>query len=210
VYSHFCSPHLNRFGTVGKALPNIEVKIADDGEIRKKCKADMKGYFKEKELSEAMIDENGFLKTGDIGEYDKDGYLTITGRVKDIFKTDKGKYISPGPIETQILADTNIEQACVVGTGVPQPIVLVTLSDAGKTLPVDELKANLNKLVDEINQALEKFEMLEKVVIMKENWTIANNLITPTLKVKRNEIEKIHLKTYPEWYNEKGKIIWEL
>ncbi len=209
VYSHFCSPHANKYGTVGKALPGLKVKIAEDGEIRKKSNADMIGYYKEKEMSDAMFDEEGFLKTGDIGEYDKDGYLSITGRVKDIFKTDKGKYISPAPIETQMLADSNIEQACVVGTGVPQPIALINLSDAGKALPVDEIKTKLTALVNVINQSLESFEMVAKVVIMKNNWTIANNLLTPTLKVKRNEIEKILLKTYPDWYNTKEFIIWE-
>ena len=209
VYSHFCSPHANRYGSVGKALPNLNVIIAEDGEIRKKSKADMKGYYKEKEMSAEMFDEEGFLKTGDIGEYDSDGYLRITGRVKDIFKTDKGKYISPGPIETQILANTSIEQACVVGTGVPQPIALVTLSDTGKNQPADQLKVMLSELIGTINASLEKYEMLEKVVIMKDGWTIANNLITPTLKVKRNEIEKIHLASYPAWYSQKDFIIWE-
>lgn len=209
VYSHFCSPHINRYGTVGKALPEILIQIADDGEIRKKCKADMKGYYKEKEMTAEMFDEKGYLKTGDIGEYDQDGFLKITGRVKDIFKTDKGKYISPGPIETQILANTNIEQACVVGTGVPQPIALITLSDTGKNLSKTELIETLSGLLKAINVSLEKFEMLEKIVIMKDGWTIANNMITPTLKVKRNEIEKIHLVTYPAWYNQKELIIWE-
>ena len=209
VYSHYCTPHANRYGTVGKALPNLKVIIAEDGEIRKKSKADMKGYYKEKEMSAEMFDEEGFLKTGDIGEYNKDGYLSITGRVKDIFKTDKGKYISPGPIETKILANANIEQACVVGTGVPQPIALVTLSDAGKNQPTEKLKLVLSELIASINVSLEKYEMLEKVVIMKDGWTIANNMITPTLKVKRNEIEKIHLVTYPAWYNQKDLIIWE-
>lgn len=209
VYSHFCSPHANKYGTVGKALPGLEVKIADDGEIRKKSKADMKGYYKEKEMTAEMFDENGFLKTGDMGEYDQDGFLLITGRVKDMFKTDKGKYIAPGPIETQILSNTNIDQACVVGTGVPQPIALITLSDVGKNLPTEELEKEFSDLLKKINATLEKFEMLEKIVIMKGSWTITNNLITPTLKVKRNEIEKIHLKTYPEWYNEKSLVFWE-
>jgi long-chain acyl-CoA synthetase len=209
VYSHFCSPQANRFGTVGKPLPGVQVKISEEGEIRKKSKGDMKGYYKENEMTAEAFDEQGYLKTGDMGEYDNDGYLLITGRVKDIFKTDKGKYIAPAPIEIQYLTDTNIEQVCVVGTGVPQPMALVTLSEAGKKRSKDELAGSLSRLLAIINGSLEKFEMLEKIVIMKESWTIANGLITPTLKVKRNEIEKLHLPKYPTWFDEKGIVIWE-
>ena len=209
VQSHYCTPAANKYGTVGKPLSGIEVKIADDGEIRKKCKGDMKGYYKEKEMTAEMFDEQGFLKTGDMGEYDKDGYLLITGRVKDQFKTDKGKYISPSAIEIQILADTDIEQACVVGTGVPQPMALITLSDSGKKNSKEDLNNSLIALMATVNASLEKFEMLEKIIIMKENWSIDNGLITPTLKVKRNEVEKIHLPNYPSWFNEKDDIIWE-
>ena len=209
VYSHFCSPMANKYGTVGKPLPGIVVKIADDGEIRKKCAGDMKGYYKEPAMTADTFDEAGYLKTGDIGEYDKDGYLLITGRVKDIFKTDKGKYISPAPIELQLLSNTNIEHVCVVGTGVPQPMALVTLSDGGKLKSKEEVAQIFSELISTINPALEKFEMLEKIVIMKNSWTIANGLITPTLKVKRNEIERMHLPKYPSWFEEKGLVILE-
>ncbi len=209
VYSHYCSPQANRYGTVGKALSGVLVKISDDGEIRKKCAGDMKGYYKEPEMTAETFDEEGFLKTGDIGEYDKDGYLLITGRVKDIFKTDKGKYISPAPIELQLLANADMEQVCVVGTGVPQPMALVTLSDAGKKRTKEEIVQAFTGLRNSINSSLEKFEMIEKIIIMKESWTIANGLITPTLKVKRNEIERLHLPKYPAWFDEKQIIVWE-
>jgi len=209
VYSHYCSPHQNLYGSVGKALTGLQVKISEDGEIREKSVSNMKGYYKEKEMTAETFDEEGYLRTGDMGEYDKDGYLFITGRVKDLFKTDKGKYISPAPIELKILADTDIEQVCVVGTGVPQPMALVTLSDSGKQRSKEELVQSLSGLLNTINPSLEKFEMLEKIIIMKGNWTIANGLITPTLKVKRNEIEKIHLPKYPAWFDEKDLIVWE-
>jgi long-chain acyl-CoA synthetase len=209
VYSHFCSPHQNRYGSVGKALTGLQVKISEGGEIMGKGPGNMKGYYKEKEMTADTFDGDGYLMTGDMGEYDKDGYLFITGRVKDLFKTDKGKYISPAPIELKILADTDIEQVCVVGTGVPQPMALVTLSDTGKQRSKEELVQSFSGLLNTINPLLEKFEMLEKIVIMKDNWTIANGLITPTLKVKRNEIEKIHLPKYPAWFEEKGLIVWE-
>ena len=209
VYAHFCRPDANRFGSVGLPIKGLQVKITADGEIRVKSEGNMKGYYHEPALTAQTFDEENFLKTGDMGEIDKDGYLFITGRVKDQFKTDKGKYISPAPIEIKILSNTDIDQACVVGTGIPQPIALVSLSDTGKKKLKDELINSLNATLSTINPFLEKFEMLEKIVIMNESWTIANGMITPTLKVKRNEIEKIHLPKYPKWFDKEGKVIWE-
>ena len=209
VYSHFCGPKAYRFGTVGKALPGVTGKIAEDGEIRVKSEGNMKGYYKEQQMTTDAFDEENYLKTGDMGEYDGDGFLKITGRVKDQFKTDKGKYISPAPIEVKLLSNTDVEHACIVGTGVPQPMALICLSDSGKKKAKDELIKDLTGSLDGINPLLEKFEKIEKMVIMKESWTVANNMITPSLKVKRNEIEKIHLPKYPAWYNKPGTVIWE-
>ncbi len=210
IYSHFNSRTANRFGTVGKALTGVKVKIADDGEFRLKCAGVMKGYYKEPELTAATFDEEGYLKTGDKAEYDKDGFLSIVGRVKDQFKTDKGKYVSPAPIEMLLLANQDIEQACVVGMGIPQPIALVVLSATGKAKAKDELIASLSASLREVNPALESYEKLEKVVVMKGDWTVENGLITPTLKVKRNEVEKIHLPKYPTWYHtQPGVVVWE-
>ena len=209
VYGHYCGPNANRFGTVGKALTGLKVKIADDGEIRVKSEGNMKGYYKEEQMTNDSFDEENFLKTGDMGELEDEGFLKITGRVKDQFKTDKGKYISPAPIEVKLLSNTDIEHTCVVGTGVPQPIALVCLSDTGKKKSREELIQSLSDGIASINPSLEKFEKIGKAVIMKESWTIANNMITPSLKVKRNEIEKIHLPKYPSWYQKEGVVVWE-
>jgi long-chain acyl-CoA synthetase len=209
VYSHFCGPKAHKFGTAGKALPGLQVKIAEDGEIRLKSEGNMKGYFKEQEMTFETFDEENYLKTGDMGEYDDDGFLKITGRVKDQFKTDKGKYISPAPIEVKLLSNTDVEHACIVGTGVPQPMALICLSDLGKKKTKEELIKDLTAGLDMLNRSLEKFEKIEKIVIMKESWTIANNMITPSLKVKRNEIEKLHLPKYPAWYDKPGAVVWE-
>jgi len=210
IYSHFNRRTANRFGTVGKALTGVKVKIADDGEFRLKSAGVMKGYYKEPELTAATFDEEGYLKTGDKAEYDKDGFLSIVGRVKDQFKTDKGKYVSPAPIEMLLLANQDIEQACVVGMGIPQPIALVVLSASGKAKAKDDLIASLSASLREVNPALESYEKLEKVVVMKGDWTVENGLITPTLKVKRNEVEKIHLPKYPTWYHtQPGVVVWE-
>jgi long-chain acyl-CoA synthetase len=209
VYAHFEKPDDYCFGSVGKPVPGLQVKLAAAGELRVKSIGNMKGYYKEPELTAAAFDEENYLKTGDIAEYNKDGFLFITGRVKDQFKTDKGKYISPTPIEMKLLACTDIEQACVVGTGLPQPISLITLSETGKTKIKSEIKQEIESLRVSLNTFLEVYEKLEKIVVMKENWTIENGFLTPSLKVKRNEIEKIHLPKYPAWFEEKNSIIWE-
>lgn len=209
VYAHFERPGKRQMGSVGKALPGLQVKIAEDGEIRVKSAGNMKGYYKEPELTAAMFDEDGYMKTGDKGEYDHEGFLFITGRVKDQFKTDKGKYISPAPIEMKLLACSDIEQVCVVGMGIPQPIALVTLSDIGKQKDRATIDGILSALLHQINPMLENYERIAKAVVMKENWTVENGLLTPTLKVKRNQVEKIHQPYYPTWFHTEGTVLWE-
>jgi long-chain acyl-CoA synthetase len=209
VYAHFERPYAYKFGSVGKPLKGLQVKLSPEGELRVKSVSNTKGYYKEPELTAELFDEEGFLKTGDLCEYDHDGFLFVTGRLKDQFKTDKGKYISPTPIETKLLANTDIENACVVGTGIAQPIALITLSEIGKQKTKTELAQSLTTLLSSVNTLLEHFEKLEKAVIMKENWAIDNGLLTPTLKVKRNQVEKIHQSFYPVWFQMKEKVIWE-
>jgi long-chain acyl-CoA synthetase len=208
VYAHFETTKNFCFGSVGRPVTGLKTKFAEDGELRVKSVGNMLGYYKEPELTAKAFDEEGYLKTGDIAEYNKDGYLFITGRVKDQFKTDKGKYIAPSPIETKILANPDLESACVVGTGIPQPIGLVTLSDTGLLKDRQTISAELEKQCITINESLEVFERLEKIVVMKERWSVPNGLLTPTLKVKRNEIERIYLPNYPQWFAKKEKIVW--
>ena len=198
-----------RFGTVGRAWEGIESRIGEDGEILVKHPGLMMGYFKDPETTASVFTSDGFLKTGDKGMMNKEGYLTITGRIKDQFKTDKAKFISPGPIETKLLINKDIEQVCVVGIGIPQPIALITLSQLGKEKSKESLLQSIETTVDEINLTLESYEQLEKAVILKGSWTTENGLMTPSLKVKRNEIEKIHLQAYPTWYREKEFMVWE-
>jgi len=205
--------HINldkiKIGTVGRAWPGIETRISPDGEIQTRHTGSMKGYYKEPGLTAEMFTEDGFLRTGDKGEVDSEGFLTITGRIKDLFKTDKGKYVAPGPIEMKLLRNTDLEQVCVVGMGIPQPIVLAVLSAAGKARQKQQLVAGLEATLKEVNTGLEHHEVLERIVLMKEGWTIENNLMTPTLKVKRNEVEKIHLPKYRTWYDEQALVVWE-
>jgi long-chain acyl-CoA synthetase len=209
ICSHFNLPGANKFGTVGKPLPGVEGKLSAEGEILIKNKSLTLGYYKEEEKTAELFTEDGFLKTGDIGEYDHDGYLTITGRIKDQFKTDKGKYISPAPIELDLLKNTDIDQVCVVGTGISQPIALIVPSEAGKSKSKEDLDASLKSSLEEANSKLPTYEKLEKAVVMKEDWSVDNGLLTPTLKVKRNRVEAIHSPMYPKWFEMQGKVIFE-
>jgi len=209
ILSHSNTPTENKIGTVGKTTNGAISKLSPEGEICIMNDCLMKGYYKDPEETAKTFDEEGYLKTGDVGEYDHDGYLTITGRAKDQFKTDKGKYISPAPIELELSKCADIEQVCIVGMGIPQPILLVIPSLEGKNKNKEELNKCLIKAIKEINPILEKHEKIAKAVIMKEDWTVENGLMTPTLKVKRNQVEKIHMPMYKSWFDSEEEVIYE-
>jgi len=203
--SHFNLPNNNVKGSVGKPLPGVIAKLNEAGEICIKSNCLMMGYYKMPEKTKESFDADGFLKTGDIGEYNHQ-YLFITGRIKDQFKTDKGKYIAPAPIELEFLKNDNIAQICIVGMGIPQPIALITLSENVKK---STLENSLTETLQQINPTLQKHEKVKKIIIMSEDWTIDNGLLTPTLKTKRNQIEKIHQAKYGTWFKQKDTIIYE-
>ncbi|MDG2342298.1 MAG: AMP-binding protein [Cytophagales bacterium] len=204
--SHGNYPGNIKFGSVGKAMPDTDIKITDKGEIIMKNDCIMQGYYKEEELTNQTI-KKGYLHTGDKGTIDDDGYLTITGRIKDIFKTAKGKYVAPNPIEMKLSKNNLIEQVCVVGESLSQPIALVVMNETKKI--ADEIKSNFEALIDSINNTLEKHEKIKKIVILKDSWSIENNILTPTMKIKRNVIEEKYKDFYETWYNSKNEIIFQ-
>ena len=204
--SHGNYPGNIKFGTVGKAMPHTEIKITDKGEIIMKNDCIMQGYYKEEELTKQTI-KKGYLHTGDKGTIDDDGFLTITGRIKDIFKTAKGKYVAPNPIEMKLSKNNLIEQVCVVGENLTQPIALVVMNESKKI--AEEIKNNFEALIDSINNKLEKHERIKKIVILKDSWSIENNILTPTLKIKRNVIEEKYKEFYESWFNSKNQIIFQ-
>jgi long-chain acyl-CoA synthetase len=208
AYSHI---NLNevRFGSVGKAWPDVSVRISEEGEIQMKHPGIMTGYNREPELTAAVFTSDGFLKTGDKGEVDNDGFLFITGRIKDQFKTDKAKFVDPAPIELKLLTNADIEQVCVVGSGIPQPIALAVLSATAKNKSREHIMESISRTLNLVNPHLESYERIKSTVILSGDWTIENGLMTPTMKVKRNEVEKIHFQKYPEWYKKDQVVIWE-
>ncbi len=212
--SHITTGDPASFGTVGQPYEQVQCRLdPTSGEIQSKCPWTMLGYYKEPELTKQTFTEDGWLRTGDKGALDAAGNLKITGRVKDLFKTSKGKYVAPAPIEDKLVMHASVEACCVTGAHLGQPLGLVMLNieaakqvlDAGKRA---ELEASLTTHLQEINHTLDPHEQLDCLVVMTEAWTVDNDLITPTFKVKRNRIEDLFAKNYEAWVGARKKVVW--
>jgi len=190
-------PNARKVGTVGKAVKNCEVMLAENGEILLRSPTLMDGYYKEPELS-AMAIQDGWFRTGDLGAIDQDGYLSIKGRVKEIFKTSKGKYISPVPIEQQLELIFSVEQACVFGSQLSQPVAVIVPTE--EVLPMDREAFILDceAKIAALNKTLEKHEQLDGLLISASEWTTGNEMMTPTLKIRRQQIEEHYQPIYTE------------
>ncbi len=209
---------LMRIGTVGKPIANVEIKIADDGEILAKGPNIMQGYYKDPEKT-ASVMTGDYFHTGDKGEIDADGFLKITGRKKEIFKTSGGKYIAPALIENEMKQSRFIEQILVIGEGQKMPAALIQpnfdfLRDWAK-LHHEPIPGNNEDLIenphvieriqleiDKGNENFGKWETIKRFELTPDVWGIDNGLLTPTMKPKREEIIKKYLKLYNKIYSE--------
>jgi long-chain acyl-CoA synthetase len=212
-YSHASLPEAHRAGYVGKSRPGVETKISAEGEVLVKSPTTMMGYFKAPDLTAEVITPDGFLRTGDLGEIDGNGLLRITGRVKDLFKTAKGKYVSPAVIENLLMRSPLLEQACVCGLGFPQPFALVTLGEAVRAKVGDaavrkSVEDSLATLLVETNAGLEAHEKLQFLSIVDGEWQVETGLVTPTMKVKRAAIEKTYGKSFQAWFDQRRPVLW--
>ena len=203
AFSHMGRVGQYKPGWVGPPAPGVEHRLTSEGEVCVRSPGIMLGYYKEPGLTRETIDADGWLHTGDRGEMDDQGRLRITGRVKDLFKTSKGKYVAPAPIESRLLAHHHIEQACVSGASMPQPYALVVLSHGGAASGTE---ASLTALRDDINASLDPHERLQAIVVSSTAWTVENGLLTPTLKLKRSAIEERAAPHVAGWY-ESGKAV---
>lgn len=198
-----------RPGTVGKLFENQDVKIdPDTQEILQKCTWQMQGYYKEPEITAQTITD-GWLHTGDMGKLSNDGFLTVTGRVKDIFKTSKGKYIAPGVIESVFLKSESIDQVCVMGSRYAQPFAIVVLSETGASKGKGAIKKEFERILAEVNKDSMKHEQIKKVIVVKEEWTNDNQLLTPTLKMKRTALSEKYEAALEPLYNSDELVSWE-
>ena len=208
-YSHLSRPGKTLAGTVGQPYDNVEVRIASDGEIQVKGPGTMMGYYKNPEATKETITEDGFLRTGDRGEIDSIGRLTITGRTKELFKTSKGKYVAPAPIESKIINHPKVELACVGGSSFPQPHAVLQLSeDAIKAGKSEDLEKELEEHLKSVNSTLDPHEQMDFLVIVKDEWLPENGFLTPTQKIVRRKIEETYNPHNEEWYASKKTIIW--
>lgn len=195
--------------TVGKPLSNCEVIIDPaTGEIKCRSAWMMQGYYNSPEQT-ARIMKDGWIHTGDRGVLDADGYLRISGRVSDTFKTAKGKYVVPGPIEWDLAKSELIEQICVAGNGNPQPVALINLSEIGLKEAREQCRARLEAELQRINASLGKHEKVSTLIVLEEPWSIENQVLTPTLKVKRTIIDDRYGDRFLSWHEAPEKIIWE-
>ncbi|WP_129973972.1 MULTISPECIES: AMP-binding protein [unclassified Pseudomonas] len=208
-YSHICLPGQYKEGWIGRPCPDVEVRIDESGEVQVRSQANMLGYFKEPQKTAETLTEDGFLRTGDKGEQDAEGRLRLTGRLKEIFKTSKGKYVAPAPIENRLAVHSRIEQVCVVGDGLSAPLGLCVLSAVGREEPRAPLHSSLEKLLEEVNAVLDKHERLRRLVVVKDSWAVENGFLTPTLKIKRNIIEDTYGARFEEWSERSEAVLWQ-
>lgn len=213
AYSHTTKLGEGRVGYVGSSNPHVVCKISEQGEVLVKSPTNMMGYYKEPELTREALDQEGFLHTGDKGEIDSQDRLKITGRIKDIFKTSKGKYVAPAPIEDRLMKNSIVEQVCVAGSNLPQPLALVTLSEQALTALSDSTKKSameqeFQSLLSSVNPRLDKHENLCCLVVLGDSWTIDNNMMTPTLKIKRDKVEAAYEDKFSVWSQSRDKVIW--
>ena len=212
--SHATLPGKQRPGTVGLPYDGVQSRLDPvTSEIQMKAPCLMLGYYKEPVLTRDALTEDGWLKTGDKGGLDAEGNLKITGRVKDLFKTSKGKYVAPAPIEDRLVMHGSIEACCVTGANLGQPLALVMLNpeaakQAGDPTARSEMEASLAAHIKLINETLDPHEQLDCIVVTAQAWTVENDLITPTFKVKRNRIEDLFAANYEKWVGSRKKVIW--
>ncbi|CAE6889644.1 MULTISPECIES: AMP-binding protein [Vibrio] len=197
----------DKIGSVGNAGPGIELKIADDDEIMVRGKGLFSGYYKNDIATQESFDSEGWLHTGDIGSIDADGYLTIQGRKKDTFKTAKGKFVAPVPIEKKLFEYSRVEMMCLIGLGLPGPILLVVPHDF-PNFDKERYARTTRKVVARMNEELESHEQIKGVLMIQDPWSIENGILTPTLKIKRHVLEQKYHEIGHNW--PKGElVVWE-
>ncbi len=201
--------NFKKLDSVGRAQYGAEIKIDESsGEVLMRGPYVMDGYYKNDELTtKTLVD--GWLHTGDKGYLDEDNYLNITGRVSDSFKTSKGEFIEPLTLESYFADIQEIEEICITGLGLTQPIGLVQLSDIGKSIKRNELSEILDEKLAEINSDLENYKKISTIVIVKDQWTEQNKILGPTLKIKRGNVEEMYFSKYNSWESNNSKIVWE-
>ncbi len=213
AYSHASTPHHASTGCVGMPMPGVQVRLTEEGEILIKSPGQMVGYFKRPDLDAEVFTADGYFRTGDKGQRTPDGLLKLTGRIKELFKTSKGKYIAPAPIENMLNAHPMVEICMVSGVGQPAAYAMVVLAeDLRPRVNTPEVRAEvqreLTELLQTVNSQLPEYEQLRMLVLASEPWSIENGYLTPTMKIRRNRIETAVHGDMEKWYASKEPIHW--
>jgi len=213
AYSHSSTRDRNAPGFVGVPLPGVQVKLADDGEILIRSPGQFSGYYKRPDLNAEAFTDDGFFRTGDQGERDASGLLKVTGRVKEIFKTSKGEYVAPAPIENLLNAHPMVELSLVSGSGQSAAYALVVLAEELRPRLKDravrsQVQADLARLLDDVNRKLAVHERLRMIVVANEPWSIENGFLTPTMKIRRHRIESAVVHAVENWYATGATVHW--
>ncbi len=213
AYSHNSTDAINAPGYVGVPMPGVQVRLSADGEVLIKSPGQMVGYYKRPDLDAECFTTDGFFHTGDRGEIRADGLLKLTGRVKELFKTSKGKYVAPAPIENRLNAHPMVEQALVSGVGQSAAYAVVVLAEdlrpkLGDSAVRAKVQQELGDLLREVNRVVADYEQLRMIVVASEPWSIENGMLTPTMKIRRNRIEAEFEAQLAHWYTSQGPVHW--
>jgi long-subunit acyl-CoA synthetase (AMP-forming) len=213
AFSHSSTEQHNRPGYVGVPFPDVQVRLAEDGEILIKSPGQFTGYWRRPDLNAQAFTPDGFFRTGDKGERTPDGMLKVTGRVKELFKTAKGEYVAPAPIENLLNVHPMIELSMVSGVGQPAAYAMVVLAEELRPRLADpglraQVQTELARLLDNVNSQLVAHERLKMIVVANEPWTIENGFLTPTMKIRRNRIESAVAFAVDNWYATGATVHW--
>jgi long-chain acyl-CoA synthetase len=211
------SPRARRLGSVGRPVPNIDLRVAEDGELLVRGPSVFEGYWEMPEETAAAFDGKWF-KTGDIAHIDSDGFLFITDRKKDLIKTSGGKFIAPQPIENSLKANRFISEAAILGDRRRFPAVVIvpafaTLEDWATRKGIafqtrqqlvenPQVQSLYGDIVEQVNRNLARFEQLKKVLVAPEELSIENGTLTPTLKLRRRNVEALYKEQIEQLYSD--------
>ncbi|RBP51660.1 AMP-binding protein [Arenicella xantha] len=195
--------------SVGQVIPHGKVKIDPaTQEVLMQTPYMMLGYYNDQAKTDQVL-VDGWIHSGDRGSCDEFGFVRITGRVSDAFKTAKGSYVTPNPLEEALSANEFVEQVCVAGLGMPQPIALINLSEHAQNQPASEVEASIRETKNRLNESRAKFEQISTCILLNETWSEHNGLLTPTLKLRRAEIDNQYADRYSAWHEASADVIWE-
>jgi long-subunit acyl-CoA synthetase (AMP-forming) len=212
-FSHTSNEQFNAPGYVGVPQTGVQVRISPEGEILIKSPGQFSGYYKQPDLTAASFTEDGFFRTGDLGERRADGLLKITGRAKELFKTGKGKYVAPAPIENLLNAHPLIELSLVSGVGQVSAYGMVVLAEEirpqlSNPQVRSDVESQLGQLLKDVNRQLSEYEHLRMLVVISDPWSIENGQLTPTMKIRRGRIEAAVAPQVEAWYGSSGTVHW--